>query len=384
MNKRIIIGIIAVVLLLVAGYALAVSLTQPPGASTATASKSDKVYVATEDGGSVDVIDTASRTVIKKIDIAPKNNTSGAMYMAHNVQVSPDNKSVWVTANAMSMSGASHGSGGHDDDSHGVQDVDSETVPADQLVIIDPNKDEIVQRIDIGAGMHLAHVVLTPDGRYALVVAQETNEVYKIDTTSYDIVAKAKAKAGAGPHGLRVSADGSSAYVAMMSGKSIGKLDLRSLSFEYIPLNGQAVQTAVTPDGRYVAASVFDSKSVAVYDAQNQSVRYAQLPADAKGPLQVYPTADSRYVYVADQGYEFNQPNGNKLHKIDLVNQKVVQTIKVGIAPHGVVLSPDGKFSYVTNTLSNDVSIVDNNSGQELTRVPTGKKPNGISYWSDN
>lgn len=378
MNKKIIIGIIATILVIATATVVALYPKQQSTPAATEATTSDKVYVATENGGSVDVIDTSTRAVIKKISIAPENDTSGSMYMAHNVQVAPDNKSVWVTANV--MSGEEHGSDDHSDSGHGTE----ESTPADQLVVIDPIKDEIVQRIDIGAGMHLAHVVLTPDSRYALAVAQETNEVYKIDTTTYGIVGKAEATAGSGPHGLRISPDGNTAYVAMMSGKSIGQLDIQSLSFDYIPLNGQAVQTAVTPDGRYVAASVFDSKSVAIYDTQSKSVQYAALPEDAKGPLQVYPTPDSRYVYVADQGYEFGQPDGNKLHKIDLEGRSVVQTVEVGTAPHGVVLSPDGRFSYVTNMVSNDVSIVDNESGKELAKVPTGEKPNGISYWTRN
>ena len=378
MNKKIIIGIIATILVIATAAVVALYPKQQSTPAATEATTSDKVYVATEDGGSVDVIDTRSKSVVKKIDIAPKDNASGSMYMAHNVQVAPDNKSVWVTANV--MSGEEHGSDDHGDNGHGVE----ESTPADQLVVIDPVKDEIVQRIDVGAGMHLAHVVLTPDSKYALTVAQETNEVYKIDTTTYGIVGKAEATAGSGPHGLRISPDGNTAYVAMMSGKSIGQLDIQSLSFDYIPLNGQAVQTAVTPDGRYVAASVFDSKSVAIYDTQSKSVQYAALHEDAKGPLQVYPTPDSRYVYVADQGYEFGQPDGNKLHKIDLEGRSVVQTVEVGTAPHGVVLSPDGRFSYVTNMVSNDVSIVDNESGKELVKVPTGEKPNGISYWTRN
>lgn len=378
MNEKIIIGVIATILVLTTIFAILIYPKPQTTSSTTATSKSDKVYVATENGGTVDVIDTTSKSVVKKIDIAPKDNASGSMYMAHNVQVAPDNKSVWVTANA--MSGEDHGSGDHGDEGHGTK----ASTPADRLLVIDPVKDEIVQRIDIGPGMHLAHVVLTPDGRYALTSAQETNEVYKIDTSTYSIVGKAKATAEAGPHGLRISPDGNTAYVAMMSGKSIGQLDIQSLSFDYIPLNGQAVQTAVTPDGRYVAASVFDSKSVAIYDTQSKSVQYAALPEDAKGPLQVYPTPDSRYVYVADQGYEFGQPDGNKLHKIDLEGRSVVQTVEVGTAPHGVVLSPDGRFSYVTNMVSNDVSIVDNESGKELVKVPTGEKPNGISYWTRN
>lgn len=377
MKKTSIVIVAVTVVLGLAGVStIALRSTQQPNQAADIISKSDKVYVATEDGGSIDVIDAASRSIIKKIELASENGANGEMYMAHNVQVAPDNKSVWATANAMS-------DGEHNSNGHGEHDM-AESTPSDQLVVINPRKDEIVRRIDIGPGVHLAHVVLTPDSRYALAVAAETNEVYKIDTSSFRVVGKAKAKDGAGLHGLRLSSDGRIAYVAMMAGKGIGKLDIQSFQFEYIPLDGQAVQTAVTPDGRYVAASVFDSKSVAIYDTQDKSVQYAKLPVDAKGPLQIYPTSDSRYVYVADQGHEFGQEDGDKLYKIDIQTKNVIQTVKVGTAPHGVVLSPDDKFTYVTNMVSNDVSVVDNGTGKELSRIPTGAKPNGISYWSYN
>ena len=334
--------------------------------SPPTTTKSDKIYVATEDSGTVDVISTSTRSILKSIALTQEGSPS--MYMSHNVQVAPDGKTVWATANAMS-----EGNGSHDD-----------TLPPDQVIVIDPARDEIVRRIDIGKDLHLAHVVLTPDSRYALVVAQESGEVYKIDTSSYQITQTTKTTAGAEPHGLRLSPDGNTAYIAMLTGKSIAKLDIQAFTFDYIPLNGKAVQTAVTPDGRYVAASVYDSRSVAVYDTANQKLQYAQLPDEAKGPLQLYPTPDSAYVYVADQGNYFNQPDGNKLYKIDLNQQKVVQTIEAGTAPHGVVVSPDGKFTYVTNLVSNDVSVIDNTAGREVARIPTGKKPNGISYWVHN
>lgn len=343
--------------------------------------KSDKVYVATENGGTVDVIDTKSQRVIRSIDLTLDSGAETVDYMAHNVQVSPDNKTVWVTANA--MTGDSHGDDGHSDASHGGDSHGSEENAAqDQVIVIDPLKDEVLRRIDVGSSLHLAHVVLTPDSQYALAVAQETGQVYKIDTSNFDVLGSAKTTEGAGPHGLRVSPDGQVAYVALMAGMGVGKLDVQAMTFDYIPLSGQAVQTAVTPDGQYAAASVFDERSVAIYNTSTENVEYAALPDDAKGPLQLYATPDSRYVYVVDQGYEFNQPNGNKLHKIDLLDRSIVQTVEVGTAPHGAVVSPDGKFTYVTNLVSNDVSIVDNQSGKELVKVPTSEKPNGISYWS--
>ena len=51
-----------------------------------------KVYVANEEGGSVSVIDLQDSLKNTNINMSD----SGKMYMAHNVQVSPDGKSVWV------------------------------------------------------------------------------------------------------------------------------------------------------------------------------------------------------------------------------------------------------------------------------------------------
>lgn len=362
------------VLLLVVGAILLYSFT---GANNT----SDKVYVAAEDAGRIDVISPNSRTVIAKIDLV---NTDGTMYMAHNVQVAPDGRSVWVTANAMSgkhtsfrtkleslLSPTAYADSGHED----------ESTAQDQLIVIDPFTDKITKRISLGSNLHLAHVVLTPDSKYAVAVAQEKGTIYKIDASNYQIVSTIPTKQNAEPHGLRITPDGKNVYIAMMGDKSIGQLDLETANLTYIPLNGKPVQTGVTSDGKYAMATVFDSKSLAVYNISQKQLSYITLPEHAKGPLQVYPTPDAKYAFVADQGNYFGQPDGDKIYKVDLGKMKVVEVIKAGTAPHGVVVSPDGKTVYVTNLVSNDVSIVDTSTNKEVGRVTTGAKPNGISYW---
>lgn len=129
-------------------------------------------------------------------------------------------------------------------------------------------------------------------------------------------------------------------------------------------------------------ASVYDVKSLAVYDIVSAKLSYVDLPKEAKGPVQIYPTPDSRYIYVADQGYYFDQPVGDKVYKIDLQEMKVIQTVQGGSAPHGVVVSQDGKFVYVTNLLSGDVSVIDAGAGKEIAKIEAGEMPNGISLWS--
>ena len=230
--------------------------------------------------------------------------------------------------------------------------------------------------------MHLAHVVLTPDSRFALVTAQNENTVYKIDTRSYalkKIVLSVVDQKSQEPHGVRVSSDGSFAYVALLSGKGLGILDLKTDSMEVIPLGGNAVQSGVTIDGKFALVSLYDTKQLGVCDVERKELSKIDLPPSAKGPVQMFATPDSKYVYLADQGYYFGAPANNLVYKIDLENSRVVKEIKVGEGPHGVVVS--GVNAYITNLLSGDVSFIDTVNDLETKRVKVGRQPNGISVW---
>lgn len=372
-----------VIILAVAAAVLAVtevSIWYKLQSAQTAAGHADKAYVAAENSNDIAIVDMHSLKVMKRVSLTLENPPEETLYMPHNVQVKPDGSQAWVTGNAassqMKMSWlqrmffpVAYAHGDEEDESAGM----------DQVIIISTITDKVIERIDMGEGLHLAHVVFTPNGRYALVTAQEKGAIYRIDTTSYRIDKTVLTTEGGEPHGLRVSPDGKTAYIAMLGSKSLGILDVATLKIKYLPLNGSAVQAGVSPDGKYAFATVYETKSLAVYDTSTGKLRYIKLPAEAKGPLQLYPTPDSRYVYVADQGYYFDQPAGNEVFKVDVISNKVVATIEVGSAPHGVAVSPDGKQVYVTNMLSNDLSVIDTTNNKELARIPIGQAPNGIS-----
>ena len=344
----------------------------------------EKVYVAVEGSGEIAVLDMQTRQVLKRINLSEEKNGMTVGYMPHNVQVAPDNKSVWVTANAddekeMKMSfriiPRAEANEGHDGEDVMVEKS------SDEVIVIDPFSDVIVKRIEIGQELHLSHVALTPDSAYAIVASQEKGIIYKINSTSFTVEKEIATKEGGGPHGLRITPDGKTAYIAMLGGKSLGILDIASFNLRDVPLNGAAVQTGVTPDGKYALASVYDAKSLAVYDIASAKLSYIELPKEANGPVQIYPTPDSRFVFVADQGFYFDQPIGDTVYKIDLQEMNAVQAIKGGSAPHGVVVSRDGKFVFVTNLKSDDVSVIDTVTGKEVAKIKVGTAPNGISVW---
>lgn len=341
---------------------------------SATNGGGEKVYVALEGEGKVAVLNAIDNKLIRTIDIAEEANGETVRYMAHNVQVAPDGKSVVVTANveeAMDMGG---------EETQGMQMSHGEAL--DQLVVIDPVRDEITRRIPIDTDSHLAHVVLAPDSKTAYVTLQEKGKVYSVDIESGAIVRRTDLGEKSGPHGLRLTPDGSEAYIALLDGKGTAILDTKSGTVQTTKLPGAGVQTALTPDGVFAFTSVYDTKQIFWLNRKTNEQGLIRLPEGSKGPVQMYGTPDSQYLYVADQGYYFDQPTGSLVYRIDIASKTVNQTINGGSAPHGVVVNASGTRAYVTNLLSDDVSVIDTSSGKEILRIPVGDMPNGISIWN--
>lgn len=347
------------------GITNAISVTQNQAA--------EKLYVALEEDGAVAVVDTKGNSLLGKIDLSATRNGQMVSYAAHNVQVAPDGNSVWVTANFMGLSG---------EEQSMTEKEDAQEAFPDQIIIIDPQKDTITKRIDIAPDQHLAHVVVTRDGTKAFVTAQEPGLVYQMNGMTYTVEKKFALEKDSQPHGLRLANDDSFAYVALIGAKGIGMIDIKAEKVSKVVLAGSSVQTAVIPNSSLVAASVYDTKQIAFYDPLTRQVSYVELPAEAEGPIQMYATADGAYLYVADQGYYFGKPTSDYVYKIDIAQKQVVGSIQAGVAPHGVVISHDGKRAYITNLLSGNVSLIDTATDTEITKITVGGMPNGISLWS--
>lgn len=312
-----------------------------------------KVYVALEEAAAVAVLDGRDLTVLTRISLGHA--------MAHNIQVAPDGKSVWVTAPAMEMDG---------------MDM------TDMVIVIDPMKDEIVARIDLGHHVHPAHVVLGHDSKIAYVTGATQNEVIRIDAQTHAILDRTPLGHGAGAHGERVSSDGSTVWVAEIEGKCVAKFPAGGGASEHVMLEGQAVQTALTKDGAWAFASMYDTRTVARIDVATSAVRYATLPPGAEGPVQLYPTPDQRSILVADQGILGGRPASNKLYFVDVQTLEVTGSVTVGEGAHGVVAQ--GDRAYVTGIRDGSLTAVDLTTRTVVAtaRFDAGSSPNGVSVWT--
>lgn len=59
--------------------------------------------------------------------------------------------------------------------------------------------------------------------------------------------------------------------------------------------------------------------------------------------------------------------------------QLVVETIEVGSGAHGVVISEDDQYTFVTNTFDDTVSVIENETSEVIATVEVGETPNGIT-----
>jgi YVTN family beta-propeller protein len=84
-------------------------------------------------------------------------------------------------------------------------------------------------------------------------------------------------------------------------------------------------------------------------------------------------TPDGKYVYVTDVG------SGN-VSVIDTASNAVAATIRVGGGPVGIAVTPDGKYVYVAN---GSVSVISTSNNTVIATVQAGYYPYGIAVTPD-
>lgn len=302
-------------------------------------------YTANE-SGSISVIDLKTNKVVNTI------KTDG---VTHNVQSSYDGKILAATisgpmdehnqASGMNMNG--------------------------KVLFYDTSTNELINETEVGK--HPAHVDFTRDGKYAVVANNEDNTVSIIDMSNFKVAHTIET--GSGPHGLRITRDNTLVFVANMGEDSTSIISLVNFSqLNKRTLGKNPVQTAIAPDEITVLATLKGEDALAIYSMNSGEVKKINV---GKGPAQVFIQTDGRYAFVANQGTE--ESPSNTVSKVNLETREVEATIEVGKGAHGVVVSNDNKFVYVTNMYEASVSVIENETNKVIATIPVDKEPNGIT-----
>lgn len=170
-------------------------------------------------------------------------------------------------------------------------------------------------------------VAATPDGRFVLVSNWCTWDLSVISTKQGREVKRVAI--GAYPRGIAVSPNGRAAYVAVMGGSDLIRVDLRN----------------------------FSKRSVSV----------------GSGPRAVLQSPSGRYLYVTLNAE-------GRVAKVDLRSGRTVAKVATGSAPRSLAMAPDGRALYVVNYESNTVSKVRTSDMKVLQTIDACTDPIGIAY----
>jgi YVTN family beta-propeller protein len=308
-------------------------------------------------GDNVQIIDPVTNKVVGEITGIEVN---------HGVAASPDGSRIYISCEADST-----------------------------LDVADARTFKVVNKIPLSG--HPNNIAVSPDGRRVYVaIANAPGGVDVIDTVSLKDIKTIRTK---GPiHNPYVTPDGKYVVAGSTQSNTINVIDAKTEELVWTVQEDKGIRPmafATNPDGStkwiFVQLTAFDGFAVVDFASREEIKRvdYPDLPA-GRSPVPVAATrtnpgssaaggADpSHGLAVTPDGKMLvaNSRLNSALYLYSLPDLKLTGTVFLGgKGAAWVTLTPDGKTAYVSNAVTNDVSVISLTSMKEIARIPVGFVP---------
>ena len=294
------------------------------------------VYVPNSESGTVDVIDQRTYKVVGHFAV-------GAL--PQHVVPAYDLKTLYVT-----------------------NDLGNSLTP------IDPNTGKPGATIPVSDPYNM---YFTPDGRYAIVVAERLHHLDFRDAHTFALHHELQVPCVGADH-MDFSADGSYAIVSCEFSSQLLKVDIAServVGVMTLPHGGAMPQDVkLSPDGKVFYVADMNSNGVWLVDGKRfKVIRFMYTGAGAHG---LYPSRDARYLYVTNRGE-------GSITLISFSTRHIVTKWRIpgGGSPDMGNVSADGKVLWLSGRYSGVVYAISTKNGRLLARIPVGAGPHGLCVW---
>jgi DNA-binding beta-propeller fold protein YncE len=331
--------------------------------------------VANAEGGTVALVDVASRALVGAIDVNParlKSVGPGAPNFAQDTDVSPDGRTVYVSRGYLG-------------------DVAAFDLTSGRLLWQRP--------LDTGRADHMT---LSPDGRSLFVSAMMDDRVYRVATATGEITGQVIT--GVYPHDNKISKDGTRVYnsslgvLAAMPRPAGAKTspdtpahpfqltiaDASTLQVrERIPLETAFRPWQFSPDGGSIYAQLSNQHAVIAYDLAARKVsRRLELPMkpgitpkdwDFEAPHHgLALTEDGKTLCLAGRASDYAA-------LVSAPDLTLLATVPVGDGPGWSEVDTSGRTCFIANARSDELSIISIAERREVVRLPVGNGPKHIT-----
>ncbi len=312
------------------------SETRPDKLSPVVQGFPSRLYVPNGISNTVDVIDPATYQIIESFPAGDE---------PQHVVPSYDMKTLWVLNNQ-----------------------------GDSLTQIDPSTGKKGETVQVDDPYNLYY---TPDGKYALVVAERLQRLDFRDPQTMRLQ-HSLAVPCKGVNHLDYSTNGRYLIASCEFSNELVKVDVverKVLGTLRLPRRrGQPQDVRLSPDGKvfYVA----DMRVHGVYLIDGESFTVLDFLPTGKGAHGLNVSRDSKVLYVSNRGE-------GSISVIDFVTRKVVNKWRFpgGGSPDMGGLSIDGKVLWLGGRYHHEVYAIDTTTGRLLARIKVGKGPHGVCIY---
>jgi DNA-binding beta-propeller fold protein YncE len=308
------------------------------------------VYVPNSRSASVDIIDPATYTVVRSFRTGE---------VPQHVVPAYDLATLWVLSNAAST----------------ATPIDPHTGVNGRPVHVDDPY----------------NMYFTPDGQYAIVVAERRMRMDFLDPRTMDLVQSLRTDCRGIDH-MEFTADGRYAIATCEFNGRLLKVDLSTratlgmIALDTTVGDGGAMPQDVrsSPDGSVFLVADMKADGVRLIDPV--SFKEIGFVPTGRGTHGIYPSRDGRLLYVTNRGWntlEAGRHGPGSISVVDPVARVVVANwpIPGGGSPDMGNVTADGKELWVSGRYDQEVYVFDTASGRLTHRIRVGKEPHGLCVW---
>jgi YVTN family beta-propeller protein len=294
-----------------------------------------RIYVPNSGSNTVDIIDPATYKIIAHFPVG---------HQPQHVVPSYDLKRLWVL----------------NDLGDSVTEVDPATGKKGQtLPVADPY-----------------NMYFTPDGKYAIVVAEQKQELDFRDAQTMKLVESVKVGCKGVDH-MDFTADGRFLIASCEFASRVLKVDVANrkvIGSIDLEKGGMPQDVKTSPDGKvfYVA----DMMANGVYLIEPDSFKRIGFIPTGKGTHGLYVSRNSKVLYISNRGE-------GSITVLDLATRtiKTKWQIPHGGSPDMGGVSADGKVLWLSGRYNAEVYAFDTTDGHLLARIKVGKGPHGLCVY---
>jgi YVTN family beta-propeller protein len=276
-----------------------------------------RLYVTNQDDATVSIVDVKTQKLLETLDL--RRYGFGDNAKPHHAQVEPDGSAWYVTL---------IGAGKVLKLDRNNRLLGSAELEVPGLMSLHPSQDLMF----VGRSMS----AVNPPPRMAIIRRSDMKLLDEVDLLFPR------------PHGIAAHPRGERVYVASLGTSQLASVGVADGDVQLVDVPGLAhgfVQLAVSPDGRWLALTAELTDELMIFDLSDPKTpklsRSIRLP---DGPFEPIFTGGGRWIFITCL-------RANRVAVVDTREWKIVDVLEheAFAQPHGVALSPDGRYVFIGN-----------------------------------